>query len=262
MASMIFPPISGNFLQIPQSFVDALVHMNLSRNELLVLLHLSRGTFSLYQREPMATVESISMATDLEAGAVQEALSRAVERGIVLKFEVVGSPDVDATYAIHTHEAHLLAYYEREDPTTGPFAVPSQAPVEAPPVAAAASVALPVDRSEQTITRPVSAAILARVVTLLGRELTKDERNRMDALGAAEADIAEAIEKLQARKVQVYSSDQIIYEYESLQLQKRQQASDARKTTPRINAICPQCNGTGYLFVGKSSLRICDCKKK
>lgn len=249
---MIFPSLAGNFLQIPDSFISALVSQSLTRNEMVVCLHLARGTFALHNREPLASIESIALAIELPADAVEGAVARAVDRGVLLRFEVVGSEDVKYLYGLHTVENHVLAGYEADHPTTAPIAIPP--PSQEQP---------PIDRGENTVTSPMKPTVLNRILGIIGRDLTKDEKDRLEALGASDDDINEAIDRIQSRKIQVYSSDQIIYEYESIQLQKRQQVSEARKTGPnRIKAICAKCGGTGYLFVGKSSLRVCECKGK
>lgn len=258
----MFHSLSGNFLQVPLNFIDALVQNNVTRDELLVCLHLARGTFGLHGKTPIASLDQIALAIDLEPSAVQEALARAVDRGIILKFDVVDSPDVSAMYSLHTEENHLLAYYERVDPTTAPIAVPTPEAQASPAQAADQPPRPAVEAPEHTtITRPIPQSLLTRVVGLVGRTLTKDEKARLDALGAADNDVIEAIEKLQARKVQIYSSDQIIYEYEAMQHQRKQAGGvDPRFMPKKPTSICSLCGGTGYIFIGKSSLRVCDCR--
>ena len=51
---------------------------------------------------------------------------------------------------------------------------------------------------------------LGRIVKAVGRELTKDERTRLQELDAPEDRLLQALENLEKRQIEIYSSDLII----------------------------------------------------
>ncbi|MBI4870851.1 MAG: hypothetical protein HY814_04715 [Candidatus Riflebacteria bacterium] len=107
---------------------------------------------------------------------------------------------------------------------------------------------------------------LSRIVQALGRDLTKDERERLEELHATEALLMRVMDSLEARQVELYSSDLVIYEYESLQTSVRRSGEDDRRRTEISQArqrqrTCKKCNGLGYVFIGVNVVEECVCRK-
>lgn len=104
------------------------------------------------------------------------------------------------------------------------------------------------------------------IARLLGRVPSKDERARLAALGASDAELIDAMGRLLEKKVSVYSSDLIVYEYEAMKsAERRSQRTQVRKQEreDRIKRQkdCRRCDGLGYFFVGVSGIQECDCRK-
>lgn len=242
---MSIPPISGNLLLVPAEFADLLLQERLGRNELLVAIFLARRAYSIPKDSAILSAQAIGERTRLNEDAVQPALSRLVDRGLVLRLELEGGESF--LYALATEEHRCLAGVADSSP--------QEPRVDKP-------------RSEETATiaRPIAATppptALERITKMLGRELTKDEAARLDVLEAPESDLHAAIDGISSRKIRVYSSDQFIYEYESMKLAERRKEEEERiEAEKRKPRTCPKCNGVGYLFIGKASLRPCDCKR-
>ncbi|MBI3890530.1 MAG: hypothetical protein HY303_03265 [Candidatus Wallbacteria bacterium] len=177
----------------------------------------------------------------------------------------------------------LAAAAELAADDEGPIAPPKPAPrppaAPRPPVAAPAPPRQPSAPSPPaqppTPARPPSGAAhrsalspraASRITEAVGRDLTKDERTRLEELGALETGLLEALQSLEKRQVEIYSSDLVIYEYESRRASERRAAEDNRRKAESDQAksrqrACKKCNGLGYLFIGVNTVEECACRK-
>ncbi|MBI4860073.1 MAG: hypothetical protein HY815_07390 [Candidatus Riflebacteria bacterium] len=268
----MIPALAANFLQIPTEFVDHLIGQNLSRDELLVTLTLARRMFDLQRESLFVSLEDVAASTGLERAQAQAALARACERGLALRFAVENEANPGAVYTLRTAETAILCETTVEEPRTPP-AVEPEAPAAAPadPVFELSPLgsreAAPAPDDHPTIP-PTSRDLVvwARVTHLLGRAPTKDEHERMRISGASDSDLLLAMDSVEARKIRLYTSDQILYEHDRLQRElKARQEQDGRHTdlsaARQRTRLCTKCGGSGYLFSGQNSVRACDCKK-
>lgn len=104
------------------------------------------------------------------------------------------------------------------------------------------------------------------IIRLLGRVPTKDEKARLTSLRADDDDLIAAMGQLLEKKVNVYSSDLIVYEFEAMQsaarrLNREQARKVEREEQTRRQKECRKCDGLGYFFVGVSGITECDCRK-
>ncbi len=110
-----------------------------------------------------------------------------------------------------------------------------------------------------------STRTVEMIIRLLGRVPTKDEKARLSDLGASDTELIEAMGKLIEKKVHVYSSDLIVYEYEAMKSAARRQNRDVERRSERERRLqqqrdCRKCDGLGYFFVGVSGIQECDCR--
>jgi hypothetical protein len=104
------------------------------------------------------------------------------------------------------------------------------------------------------------------IIRLLGRIPTKDEKFRLQDLGASDGELVEAMGRLIEKKVDIYSSDLIVYEFEAMRsAHRRQQRDQVRKEKQEVRQerqkTCRSCDGLGYVFVGVSGIQECEtCK--
>lgn len=240
----MIPSLQCNFLQIPEAFCDLLLSQNLTRNEILVLVSLAKQTFGLGSTKALVPIEDIIKATKLAPDAVQEAIARSIDRDLIIKFDVegagIGSSPV--LYALNTAENALLAGYE---------ATPPKPATRHPPVSA--------QTADKTI--PPSASVQDQIQWLIGRPMTKDETARLSSLKAPDSDLIEAVRNLEDRKIKLYSSDQVVYEVETIQMKRRQEQEHQAAVRTKRGPACAVCQGSGYLFVGNKSIKVCECRK-
>lgn len=244
---MTIPSLTCNFLQIPEAFCDLLLSQNLTRNEILVLVSLAKQTFGLVSMRGLVPIEDIIKATKLAPDAVQEAIARSIDRDLIIKFDVMGSSGAPVLYALNTQENALLAGYE---------AAPAKPPAPPPPALHPPGSAQAADK-----TIPPSASVQEQIQWLIGRPMTKDETARLSSLKAPDADLIEAVRNLEDRKIKLYSSDQVVYEVETLQMKRRQEQEHQAAVRSKRGPTCTVCGGTGYLFVGNKSIKVCDCRR-
>lgn len=104
------------------------------------------------------------------------------------------------------------------------------------------------------------------IIRLLGRIPSRDEKYRLQNLGATDGELVEAMGRLIEKKVDIYSSDLIVYEFEAIQsARRRQQRDQARRVEQEDRQSrqkkCRACDGLGYVFVGVSGIQECEsCK--
>lgn len=249
------PEITGNYVPLPEMLLDLLLTGQLSRQELLVTLYLGRVSYALSAEHTFSGLDAIAAATLLPPMEAEEALARAIERGTVLQFKTDGPGKF---YLLNTEENGRIAGVMARE-------------TEAPRGARTSAAAPPKDPTPPSgvhapVARSVSRRVLERIVGVVGRDLTRDETERLSELGAAEDLLLKAIDSLVAKNVEVYSSDLVIYEYESIASSERRRADDVRKREAASVAkgksrSCKRCNGLGYIFIGVSTIKECDCRK-
>ncbi len=268
-ASAIFPELHGNFTPVPDLLFLELLKAGLSREELLVTLFLVHKTFEFRRDMTLVPVEAIVASTDLDRAAAQKGLDEAIERGTVLQFHTESSSSPKSFYLLSTEEnlrvAGPLDLGDFEVAEAAPAKEEPAAPpkIEPPaPVAAKVPVRSREDRAGGT---SISDQALARIRNVVGRALTKDEQGRLEELRPDEDLLDRSLESLEARKVEVYSSDLVIYEYESLRTSERRTEDDTRRRSEMDEAqtrqrTCKKCNGLGYVFIGVNTVEECSCR--
>lgn len=250
------PLITGNYVPLPELLLDLLLTGQLSRQELLVTLYLGRVSYALNSDRTFIALEAVAAATLLPLSESEEALARAIERGTVLQFKTDGPGKF---YLLNTEEnsriAGMMAGAQGEGRTGA-----------GRPVATPVTPVTPPSRLPAPLARNVSRRVLERVVAVVGRDLTRDETERLTDLGAPEDLLLRAIENLIAKNVEVYSSDLVLYEYESIassakrkqdELRKREAAGQAKEKS----RSCKRCAGLGYVFIGVNTIKECECRK-
>jgi hypothetical protein len=247
------PEITGNYVPLPEVLLDLLLSGQLSRQELLVTLYLGRVSYALNSERTFLSLEAIAQATLLPGAEAEEALARAIERGTVLQFKTEGP---GRFYLLNTEENRRITG-ALTGPPAGAAPPPSARPT--PPRTPPAGVSVAMARS-------VTRHALERIVAVVGRELTRDETERLSELGAPEELLLRAVDNLIAKNVEVYSSDLVIYEYESIASSEKRKADDSRKREAAEQAkvksrTCKRCSGLGYIFIGVNTIKECDCRK-
>jgi hypothetical protein len=282
--------LRGNFTPIPDLLFDVLLKAGLSREELLVTLFLVHGNYEFEKTMTLVPLESIVEGTDLDEAGVLRGLRAALARGTVLQFHTESSSQPKSFYLLNTEEnLRVMGPMQPEPsldddeayadtpapgPSPSPWAVftqdspPAPAPVARPVPPTPPPPVPPVPaRAEIPVNRPgLSVRVLERIVTALGRDLTKDERERLDELGANEAQLLQVMDNLEARQVELYSSDLVIYEYESVKTSTRRATEGERRRSEMNEAkqrqrTCKKCAGLGYIFIGVNVVEECVCRK-
>jgi len=261
MTSPSFPEITGNFVPLPKVFLDVLLRGNLSRFELIVTLHLARVTYDLAETQKILELGEIADSCDLARADADAALEAAIGRGTVLPFVTPGESGSRKFYLLNTEENRRVA---------GVLEAPSIPFVDAMPEPAPRFSTTPIDlpRSADAGSLRTTGRVspFDRIIALIGRSLTRDEQERLDDLKPELDLLDQAIDKVEAKKIEVYSSDQIIYEYDSIQGQIRRGQDDIRrrdeshKAKERVKS-CKKCKGMGYIFLGVSTIEECSCRR-
>ncbi|MBI4863404.1 MAG: hypothetical protein HY815_24525 [Candidatus Riflebacteria bacterium] len=272
-----FPELSGNFVPLPEKLLDILLSGALSRQELLVTLYLGRVTYAFGRDRTFISLEAVAGGTSLTSKDAEAALGHAMQRGTVLQFRTEGP---GRFYLLNTEENRRVATVVEEntpapsapEPTPQPRPTPVPTPTAPQPVAAspqqpAAGTSRPAPAVHAAPAyHGVTRRVMEKIVNLIGRDLTRDEMERLADLGAPEENLLKAIDNLAAKNVAVYSSDQVIYEYESLASIEKRKADETRKreqaeqVKERVRS-CKRCNGLGYIFIGVNTIKECACKK-
>lgn len=257
-----FPAPSGNFVPVPKVLLDFLLKENLSRTELIVTLYMARLTYELGQTQTMVPMPEIVTGTTLSADQVGEALEKAVDRGTILRFKTEGASRENRYYLLNTEENRRIAGVLDDASIPGIRGLerlqepPPPAPLEAPVPTPARLDLLPRPRQNPK----------QRVIGLIKRNLTRDEEERLSDLRAHDDLMHRSIDNLETKGLEIYSSDQVIYEYESLLGQIRRQEEEIRKREAASQArdrvkVCKKCKGMGYLFIGVNTVKECECRQ-
>lgn len=259
MAEKIFslPLITGNYVPLPELLLDLLLTGQLARQELLVTLYLGRVSYALNSERTFIALEAVAAATLLPVAETEDALTRAIERGTVLQFKTDGPGKF---YLLNTEENRRIA---------GMMAAAADGPRAGAGAKAALTSAQPPTPPSGVpapIARNVSRRVLERIVSVVGRDLTRDETERLTDLGAPEELLLKAIESLVNKNVEVYSSDLVLYEYESIASAEKRKADELRKREAAGQAkeksrACKRCSGLGYIFIGVNTIKECECRK-
>ncbi len=285
--SLTFPELRGNFTPIPDLLLDVLLKAELSREELLVTLFLVHANYEFEKTMTLVPLEALVTGTDLDQEGVLRGLRAALARGTVLQFHTETSPQPASFYLLNTEENLRVmgpmqpepslededAYAESPapGPAQSPWSVftqetpPTPAPAVRPAPAPAAAPA-PVRPQAPASRQSLSQKVLDRIVNALGRDVTKDERERLDEMDASEALLLQVMDNLEARQVELYSSDLVIYECESLKTSTRRATEGERRRTEMSEAkqrqkACKKCSGLGYIFIGVNVVEECVCRK-
>ena len=115
-------------------------------------------------------------------------------------------------------------------------------------------------------TLPFAKRSIEMLTRILGRWPTKDESARLVELRAEDTELIEAMSSLLSKTDNIYSSDLIVYEVESIRSQKRRLNKKERSHVAKENQLarqkeCRKCNGLGYIFMGVNEIRECTCRK-
>jgi hypothetical protein len=263
-----FPELRGNFVQFPEAVLDLLLRSDLSREELLVTLYLGRITYAFDHDHTFIGLEAIARGVSLSPSATEEALNKAIERGTVLPFTTEG----DGRFFLLNTVANL-GVASVVDETTSPSVqiapgVSEKIEPSVPTEARDSSLReLPEARvSDTSFLRGVPKKVLEKIVSIIGRELTRDETERLGDLKASDDHLMKAIENLMSKHVEIYSSDQVVYEYESIVSAEKRKAEELRRRghaeeKKQRSRNCRKCSGLGYIFIGINTIKECDCRK-
>lgn len=272
----VLPDITANFVPLPEALVDVLIAGQLSRQELLVTLYLGRVSYAFGSDRSFVPLDAIAQATLLPPLEAEDALARAIERGTVLHFKTEGP---GRFYLLNTAENRRVsgmlsepapARAEPPAPACSPVSSATPAAPAATPARAAAPSTPPPPTAPSDMPnlqkRSVSRKLLERIVAVVGRDLTRDETERLTDLGAPEELLLKAVENLVSKNVEVYSSDLVIYEFESLKSSEKRKQDESRKREAagqlkEKSRSCKRCQGLGYVFIGVSTIKECECRK-
>lgn len=113
---------------------------------------------------------------------------------------------------------------------------------------------------------PYAKRSVEMLTRILGRWPSKDESARLVELGAEDEELVEAMSSLLSKTDNVYSSDLIVYEVESLRsrrrrIQRKTRSDEERAAQAARQKACRKCNGLGYVFIGVNEIRECACRK-
>ena len=255
------PQVMGNYVPLPEVLLDLLLGGQLSRQELLVTLYLGRVSYALVPDRTFIALDAVATGTLLPAPEAEEALARAIERGTVLQFKTEGPGKF---YLLNTEENQRIAGMVSAA-SGDPAARPAPAPAPANTSGASRPVLTP-GALPAPLARSVSRKVQERIVAVVGRELTRDETERLTDLGAPEELLLKAIDSLIAKNVEVYSSDLVLYEYESIASAAKRKQDDLKKReavgqAKEKSRACKRCSGLGYIFIGVNTIKECDCRK-
>ncbi len=298
------PSLESNFTPIPHSYLEELFKGSCSREEIVVTLYCFHRTYGWKHEQGAIRAEAVARDTTLAEAEALLGLQAATERGFLLRLPL--EPDdttgLHATYLLNTPENRRFVDVYCDSSPTEPLVEP---PVEETPAASqeieepmpAEVASVPLEDSGEMLlfddelpdgnviaetvepTPPPAPAApkksndlpyhdktLEMLVKILGRALSKSEKDRLMDLGATDAELIEAMSSLLSKTKQVYSSDLVIYEYERLKARDRQAAKYERFKAERDaqherQKSCKRCEGLGYVFVGLNNVRECDCRK-
>lgn len=256
-----FPAPSGNFVPVPKVLLDFLLKENLSRTELLVTLYMARLTYELGQTQTMVPLQEIIAGTCLNAEQVHEAVEKAVDRGTILRFKTEGEKRENQFYLLNTEENRRIAGVLDDASIPGIRGLEKMQEPLPPVVAPTRPTPARLDLLPQPRPNPKQ-----RIIALIKRNLTRDEEERLSDLRAHDDLMHRAIDNLESKGLEIYSSDQVIYEYESLLGQIRRQEEEIRKREAASQArdrvkVCKKCKGMGYLFIGVNTVKECECRQ-
>ncbi len=285
MTARTFPCIEANYTPVPNRYIEDLLSTDYSREEIVAELYVLYKSYGWKGAQTTISVANIMKDTVLTKEEAREGLRKATERGILLALPLVDNdPDsLQASYLLNTEENarfvnaycmsspaepiappeeeysqplfdddssdDLLPYEdempsERQDPEPTPLPLPS------------------VQDSEM----PFNAKTIGMLIKLLGRPVTKAERDRLVDLPASDTEFITAMSSLLSKTTKVYSSDLVIYEYERIKAQenkveKYERAKEGRQESLQRQKECKRCEGLGYVFLGANNIQECECKK-
>lgn len=257
-----FPDLSANFVPVPASFFEELLGAGAAREELLVTLYLLWRTYAFDADNVFIPLEEIVQGTGLSEDEALTGLEGASTRGTVLGMQGGKSRGF---YLLNTAENTRVMGPLLE--AAGREAAPSPAPAEPePPPSEEATTSGDSAAPSAPDSEGLQPETLEKIRNALGRKLTRDEKARLEVLGARDDDLRRALDSLITRGVELYSSDRIIYEYESLVAGDRRSAEEERRRTRREEQRrrqlqCKRCNGLGYVFIGANVIDECTCRK-
>lgn len=304
MGMKTLPSLESNFTPIPHSYLEELFRSSCSREEIIVTLFCFHKTYGWKHEQGAIRAEAVAKDTSLGESEALLGLQAATERGFLLRLplESDDTTGLHATYLLNTPEnRRFVDIYCDASPKDEPLA-PKEPLTEAAPVETSAPqpapevvepmVAMAPDESGEMLlfedelpgTPPVAerapspapkidddlpyhSKTLDMLVKVLGRALSKSEKDRLMDLGASDTELIEAMSSLLSKTKQVYSSDLVIYEFERLRARDRQAAKYEKFKAERDaqherQKSCKRCEGLGYIFVGLNNVRECDCRKE
>ena len=306
MGMKTIPSLESNFTPIPHSYLEELFRSSCSREEIVVTLFCFHRTYGWKHEQGAIRAEAVARDTNLGESEALLGLQAATERGFLLRLplESDDTTGLHATYLLNTPEnRRFVDIYCDASPSEEPLAhsEPEEAPRELPneptepnfpiePEAAMEEVPPMADESGEMLLfedelpsspvmdepppvsqktdgeLPYHSKTLDMLVKVLGRALSKSEKDRLMDMGASDTELIEAMSSLLSKTKQVYSSDLVIYEYERLRARDRQAAKYEKVKAERDaqherQKSCKRCEGLGYIFVGLNNVRECDCRK-
>lgn len=294
------PSLQANYTPVPHTFLQLVLGGKLGREAVVAMLYLFSKTYGWKQEKGFASVDDLVHGASLTAEEALQGLREAISHEMVLEMPLdPGAPDGTSMYLLNTIENRRFmdAYVTASQEVPVPEAV-RQAPgaleegsIEAPPdmepVLEEVSPpgeppAPPRVETSRAEASPAAAGpppapesnepyedwgytyrTVEMVIRLLGRVPTKDERVRLRELGASDVELIEAMGRLIEKKVDIYSSDLIVYEHEALKSAQRRKAKDVERREVKElretrRKTCRTCDGLGYVFIGVSGIQECE----
>jgi hypothetical protein len=300
------PSLQANYTPVPSTFLQLVFSGSLGREAVVTLLYMFSKTYGWKQEKGFVSIKDLVHETTLDSLEASQGVREAIAQEMVLELPLDPScPDSPSMYLLNTAEnrqfmeAYATASQEvpvppeilavstppetelgglttgsMEDPPDMEIVEEEAAPLPAilkaeeiapPPLPASAPAPAP-DNNAPYEDWGFTYRTVEMIIRLLGRIPSRDEKFRLQDLGASDGELVEAMSRLLEKKVDIYSSDLIVYEYEAMQSSKRRQQRDlARKEEQEERHTrqkgCRNCDGLGYVFVGVSGIQECEsCK--
>ncbi len=297
------PSLQANYSPVPNTFIQLALTGKLSREAMIVLLYLFSKTYGWNQEKGFVSIEDLVHGASLSKEDAIQGIREGISHNLALELPLDPSnPHGRSMYVLNTIEnrrfmdAYATASQEVPVPPEVLAATPPP-PVQPKPAFETGSMDAPLDMDESPLEEaspvrtesPMPAAPKApdlsspapnepyqdwaytfktveMIIRLLGRVPTKDEKARLQELGASDTELIEAMGQLIEKKVDIYSSDLIVYEFEAMQSARlRQEREVAMKTDQELRHArqkeCRSCDGLGYVFIGVSGIQECEACK-
>jgi len=277
MSKLTLPTIESNYTPLPHRFLERIFTGAMSREEIIVSLYCFYRGYGWKPDHGYVRADTVARDTGLPLTAARMGLSAACERGTLLPLPNENTADqATDTFVLNTEQNRrfIETYCSSESQSEQP-APPEDEDIEPWTPMDDSSPAIPyddeieqiADASSDSPTLPFHDKTVEMLVRIIGRPLTKDERERLADVQATDDEFIHAMRSLLSKTSEVYSSDLVIYEYERLcSLERRalhkERAKEQREQQIERQRKCMKCEGLGYIFAGLNNIIECDCKKE